>query len=87
MPDDIDAFNAAIAMVLKLRRSELDITIQAVADASGLKYQAVQSYLSGERPITTGNLMALARALKLPPSQAMEDAEARMLKSRPTSTL
>jgi len=86
MPDDIDAYHAAVAMVLKLRRAELDMTIKAVADATGLKYQAVQSYLSGERPMVLGNFLVIARALQIDPSQVMEDAEARMLKSQATST-
>ena len=86
-PDEKDAFNAAIAMVLKLRRTERNMTIGAVAAASGLKEQAVQSYLSGERPILVGNLMVLARALKLDPAQVMTAAEARLAKSSDQSIL
>ena len=87
MPDEKDAYNAAIAMVLKLRRAEINLTIGAVAKASGLKNQAVQSYLSGERPILVGNLLVLARALRIPPAQVMADAEARISNSDPMSTV
>lgn len=82
MPEDKDAYNAAIAMVLKLRRSELSMTLAEVAAASDITAQSVQRFLAGERAIHLGNFIALAHALQIDPAAVMEQAYERIEKSR-----
>jgi len=77
-PEGKAAFNAAVAMVLMLRRAELGLTIFDVEAASGIKYQAVQSYLSGDRAILLGNFIALSQALQTTPSDVLAAAFARL---------
>ena len=75
-------FNAAVAMVLRLRRAELSMGLSEVARASGLKFQAVQSYLIGDRNIHVANFVALAHALQITPADALAAASERVEKAR-----
>ena len=85
-PAERDPVNAAIAEVLRVRRAELELTLNDVAEASGIKFQAVQRYLQGDRPMLLSNFLALARALGLDPAEVMAQAVTGIEKSQRTST-
>lgn len=76
-----DAYNAALAMVLKLRKTELRLTFEELEDATGIKVQTVKRLLSDQRSIHLGDLIKLAAALKLDPGEAVQSAASRVEKT------
>lgn len=75
MTEYADLFNAAVAAELRAERARKGITINALADNSGLAKSSVQRYLSGERDIPVPSLIDLCKVLSVDPRVIFERAE------------
>lgn len=75
MTDYGDAFNAAVAEVLRLERVMKRITIAELAERSGLGVNSVKRYLDGERPIPLPAFRNLCGALGVDPLVIIERGE------------
>lgn len=60
---------------LRLRRTEMGLTQQQLADALGISYQQIQKYETGGNRVNVGKLFVLARALNVPLSFFIDDFE------------
>lgn len=63
----------AFGIKVRQRRYELDMTIEQLAEASGLHHNYVGSVERGERNIALENIISIAKALKCSPKDLMPD--------------
>lgn len=73
-----DAYNDAIASVLRGRKSELRMSNDDLAAASGIPERTFSRLLNGERPMRMGQFFALVTALQLDPSYVAAEASKRI---------
>jgi transcriptional regulator with XRE-family HTH domain len=64
----------ALGAVIRLRRKNLGLSQEALADASKLDRSHMGKIERGERNVTVLNIVRIASALKTPVSQLFEDA-------------
>jgi transcriptional regulator with XRE-family HTH domain len=62
-PNPIDVH---VGLQVRLRRKELKISQERLADALGLTFQQVQKYERGDNRISASKLYEIARALRVP---------------------
>lgn len=62
-----------VAAHLDAKRQGQDLSHEHIAGLSGLTPRQVEAKLTGERPITTGDLNKLAAALSTTPAQVYTD--------------
>lgn len=74
----MDAFTEALAVVLKLRRVELKMTVPRLAEATGISEQSLGRFLRGERAIHVAHFVAITQALRIAPGAALDAAHERI---------
>lgn len=62
-----------VAAHLDAARTGQGLSVEHIADLTGLRPRQVTAKLNGERPITTGDLQKLATALGTTPAQVYAD--------------
>ena len=81
-PEWKDAYNKALADILRARKDELRMTYPEIIAATGITLETVQRLINGKRAITMANFIPLVRALKLEdPAAVLSQAEDRVLKA------
>lgn len=75
MEADLKAISAAFGKAVKLRRTEIDLSQEALADAAGLARSFVSGIERGEAKASIGSVWKLARALDCQPSALWREAE------------
>ena len=63
------AWNKVVGNNVRIERSNLGLTQEAVANAMGISYQQVQKYETGMNRISCGRLYELAKFLNVPVGQ------------------
>lgn len=81
--DPAVGLNAAVAAVLEGERAAARMTLQELADASGVSYRTLQRYAARERNIDVAALDGLARAFRTTPEQILAAAHERMRRGMP----
>ena len=70
-----DAYSVAVAAELRAERSRKQITVDALAGATGLAKSTVLNYLNAKRDIPVPALMELCQALGVSPRVIFDRAE------------
>lgn len=76
--DHAAGLNGALAAAMRAERAANGLTLDQVADRSGIPLVSVQRYMAGKRAIDVAALAALADALDLTPRELIEAAEGRL---------
>ena len=77
-PNTKDVYNSALAMVLKLRKTELGLTFEDLEASTGIKVQTLKRLVSDQRSIHMGDFIKLTTALNLDPADAIQSAADRV---------
>lgn len=72
-----NGLNAAVAARLQAERAALGLTVEQLAQASGVPYASLRRYLKAERDIDVATLAALCEVLRIGPDQLVRDAVTR----------
>ena len=75
MEADLKAISAAFGKAVKLRRTEIDLSQEALADAAGLARSFVSGIERGEAKASIGSVWKLAQALDCTPSELWLETE------------
>lgn len=76
--DHAAGLNGALAAAMRGERAAKGLSLDQVADRSGIPVVSVQRYMAGKRAIDVATLAALAEALELSPRELIEAAESRL---------
>lgn len=71
--DETDRLTAAVVSRLRLRREELGLSVNKLAEMAGMTHVAILKLESGERTPMLRTVLKLARALELRLSEVFED--------------
>lgn len=71
-PDPIDIH---VGLRVRAKRKEVGMSQTALADAIGLTFQQIQKYERGFNRISASRMVAIARALGVPPAYFFEELE------------
>jgi transcriptional regulator with XRE-family HTH domain len=72
----VSSEHEALGRAIRERRAELGISQEALAERADLHRTYVGGIERGERNVSFGNLLKLARALRVQPSELLATAEA-----------
>ena len=73
-----DPLNAAVAKVLRLAQTEVDITDVALAIQADVKVQTLRRYLDGARPMQVGPFIRISDALGVDSTEVIRRARQRL---------
>ena len=73
-----DAYNSAIAAIMRARKAELRLTFEALEKSSGINLRTLKRLVNDERPFVMGNFVKLANALELDPAAVVQSAADRV---------
>lgn len=77
-----DAYNTAVAEVLRARKSEIRMTFDELEAETGINIVTAKRLINGKRAINMSSFILLARALRFDqPSDVIIQADARMSKT------
>jgi len=85
MVDSGSSFNAAVAAEFRAERGAKQLTVEQLAEQSGLVPGTLLRYLNGKRAIPIPALYYIAKALDVPPREIVVRAEKREASSKPTT--
>lgn len=79
--DPAAGLNAAVAATFRGERGALGMTIEELADQSGVPARSLMRFLNAQRHMDMAVVEAIARALNMTPAEAIEGAQLRLAKA------
>lgn len=76
-----DAYNSAIAAIIRARKAELRLTFEALEASSGINLRTLKRLVNDQRPFLMGNFIKLTAALDLDPAEVVQSAASRVEKT------
>jgi transcriptional regulator with XRE-family HTH domain len=76
--DHAAGLNGAVAAVLRGERAAAGLTLEELADRSGVPVVSLRRFLAGERAINVAVLHSVTQALGVEPSEVLEAAQTRL---------
>lgn len=77
----MDPYDAALSMVLNLRKTEVGATFPQLARDTGLDMRTIKRLLGGDNTVKFGYFIRLCAALGLEPSEVVDAVEERVSKT------